>query len=108
DIDSPNPNAVITKMHERNISANTTNTYKTALKYWLQFKGYEIDEDLERKLQYQTGQRRRTVQPKDLLTRKELKDTIQNTTTLALRAYYATLMIPGQGQELPRSSMLAM
>ncbi len=95
DLENPDPHHVIEQLARADISARTAKTYKTAFKQWLQFKGIEITKDLENGLRHRSGEIRRKIHPKDLVTREEVLDIVEHTSSPALRAYYMVLYDSG-------------
>lgn len=91
DTATPNPEAVIDRITKKDLAPLTKKAYKGVLKQYLLFKGIEITEQTAQALKYQTGQNRRTITPKDLLTEAEVRDIVEHTESPMLRAYYAVL-----------------
>lgn len=94
-IDRPNPKQVLERMCNADLSARTLKTYKTTFKQWLEFKDFEITEELQNGLRHQRGQRKRVVKSDDIVTREELIDIVDNTPSQSLKAYYTTLYDSG-------------
>lgn len=95
DFTTPNPNSVLDAIDDVDLACATVNTYRTVLKQYLMFKDFEIDEKLKERLGYRTGQPKRTLRPKDLLTKDDVVNIIEHSNSPVLRAYYATLYDSG-------------
>lgn len=95
DLKSPDPNHVLDMMDDSKLCYTTANTFRTVLKQFLQFRGFEIDEKLKKRLGYRTGQKKNSVRPKDLLTRDEIIGIIEHSNSPTLRGYYAVLYDTG-------------
>jgi len=72
-------------------SAASLNLDRIVLNAWLKYKEIEITEDMEAELKSKSGDRKREIRKKDLLTPDELKDIVAHTHSPALRAFYMTL-----------------
>lgn len=73
------------------LSAATLRLRKATLKYWIRYKGGEMTDSIAKLLKSKSGDRRRQIRPKDLLTELDVEDIIQNTESQALRALISCL-----------------
>jgi integrase len=95
--DKPNIKAVVRALNEGKtksgepLSAATLKLRKATLKYWLKYKGGTMTESVTALLKTKSGDRRRQIRPKDLLTLVDVEDIIENTTSQCLRSLIACL-----------------
>lgn len=95
--DKPNIRGVVTALNEGKtrtgepLSAATLKLRKATLKYWMKYKGRPMTKSITDLLKTKSGDKRRQIRPKDLLTILDVEDIIENTESQALRALIACL-----------------
>ena len=95
--DKPNIRAVVSALNEGRtktgepLSAATLKLRKATLKYWMKYKGRPMTKSITDLLKTKSGDKRRQIRPKDLLTILDVEDIIENTESQALRALIACL-----------------
>lgn len=93
----PNIRAVVSALNEGKtktgepLSAATLKLRKATLKYWLKYNGGSMTESITALLKTKSGDKRRQIRPKDLLTLVDVEDIIENTVSQGLRALIACL-----------------
>ncbi len=91
DLQNPDPETVVANITKARISARSMKTYKTVFKQWLQSRGIEISDKVKAGLKHRNGQRVRITHPNDLVSREELSDIIEHTTSQVLKTYLLVL-----------------
>lgn len=82
-------------MMEEECAVSTINYRKMVLKLWLEFKDIEPDREMRRLLKSKSGESKRKIHPKDLLTLEELDDIVRHTKSASLRALWTCLYDTG-------------
>jgi integrase len=76
-------------------SAATLNAYRFVIKLWLRFRGVSLSKEDLQSLKEKSGERKRKITPKDLLSKDERSHIIRGIRSPAMRAYLAAIWDTG-------------